>query len=211
MIEVYQSTIYSWDKYYRTNFVNSLNGFKSANLLGSISPTGKSNLSIVSSLVHLGSDPALLGFVCRPTTVPRHTYENLKETGWFTANHVAEDIIRQAHQTSANYPADVSEFAACGLTEVYVQDIPAPFVQEALLRIGLKYEEEYTLKANNTILVVASVQYVCLPGHALESDGLINLEKTKTVAISGLDSYHSTSRLDRFSYAKPDKELRSIG
>ena len=68
----------------RGRLVNSLSGFKSVNLIGTQGgPEDKPNLSVVSSVVHLGSDPALLGMVMRPP-VPRdrgsHTYWNIRET-----------------------------------------------------------------------------------------------------------------------------------
>ena len=68
-------------KIYRLNLINSITGYKSANLIGTQSLNGKTNLAIFSSVIHLGSNPALIGFVLRPTTVPRHTYSNLKATG----------------------------------------------------------------------------------------------------------------------------------
>ncbi len=68
----------------RLNLVNSCTGYKSANLIASISNDGKTNVAIFSSVTHLGSDPALIGFILRPTTVPRNTYKNIKEYGYFS-------------------------------------------------------------------------------------------------------------------------------
>ena len=69
------------DKLYRINLINSCSGFKSANLIASKNKNGISNVAIFSSVIHLGSDPALLAFITRPTTVSRNTYENILETG----------------------------------------------------------------------------------------------------------------------------------
>ena len=92
-------------------FINSLSGYKSANLVGTKSKTGQENLSIVSSVVHLGANPPLMGFVVRPHSKdsPRHTFENLESTSFFTLNHVNDKIIKESHQTSARYPREVSE------------------------------------------------------------------------------------------------------
>ncbi len=38
----------------------------------------------------------------------------------------------------------------------------------------------------------------------------IDIEALKTVSISGLDSYHLTTRLSRLSYAKPDVSAEKI-
>ena len=80
-------------KFYRINLINSCTGYKSANLLGSISKEGVENVSVFSSITHLGSNPAMLGYILRPTTVPRDTFKNIKETGFFTVNHIFKDII----------------------------------------------------------------------------------------------------------------------
>ena len=80
----------NFSKVYRLNLINSVTGYKSANLIGSQSLDGKENLAIFSSVIHLGSNPALIGFILRPTTVPRHTYSNIKSTGIFTLNAVTK-------------------------------------------------------------------------------------------------------------------------
>jgi flavin reductase (DIM6/NTAB) family NADH-FMN oxidoreductase RutF len=105
--------IFNLDKIYRINLINSCSGFKSANLLGSISANGIPNVAIFSSVTHLGSSPPTLGFILRPTTVPRDTYKNIKEFGVFTINHIWEDVIEDAHHTSAKYPEEISEFDIC--------------------------------------------------------------------------------------------------
>ncbi|MBX2969214.1 MAG: hypothetical protein KF803_07565 [Cyclobacteriaceae bacterium] len=57
------SEISSWSRFYRGNFINSLSGFKPVSLIGTISETGQTNLAIFSNIVHLGADPALVGYV----------------------------------------------------------------------------------------------------------------------------------------------------
>ncbi|HBF47730.1 MAG TPA: flavin oxidoreductase, partial [Shewanella frigidimarina] len=47
-------------------------------------------------------------------SVPRHTFENIMQTGLYTINHVNQSIYEQAHQTSARYDKDESEFEATG-------------------------------------------------------------------------------------------------
>ena len=48
------------EKRYRAQLINSLSGIKSANLVGTINKDRQTNLSIVSSVFHLGADPALM-------------------------------------------------------------------------------------------------------------------------------------------------------
>lgn len=200
---------YTWDdilnleKIFRINLINSAPGFKSANLIGTQSPTGTPNLAAFSSVIHLGSNPPLLGFILRPPVVPRHTYENIQATGAYTINHIHDAIYQQAHQTSAKYEADVSEFDACHLTPEYTDALTAPYVQESLLKIGMRYVEEHTVQANQTILIVGKIVELIVPKAYVGEDGFIDLERAKTVAISGADAYCQTHRLDRLPYARP--------
>lgn len=198
------------DKRFRANFINSVTGFKSANLIGTIDERGVSNLAIFSSVTHLGSNPPLLGFITRPTTVSRHTYTNIKEQTIFTVNHIHSGIIDKAHQTAARYEKEVSEFDATGLTPEYLSNHKAPFVKEAFIKIACEYRNEYPIEENGTVLVVGAIKHIYLPEASYTADGWIDLSKTQGVTINGLDSYSSPQLLDRFSYAKPSLPLESI-
>ncbi|MGK7396495.1 MAG: flavin reductase family protein [Candidatus Cyclobacteriaceae bacterium M3_2C_046] len=191
----------------RLNLINVITGYKSANLIGTIDQDQNLNLAIFSSVVHLGSNPPLIGFITRPTIVPRHTYLNIKKTGYYTINHLHQEYLEQAHQTSAKYPPEVSEFEVCGFTPEFIKDFPAPFVKESKIKIGMKICEEQHIKANDTILVIGQVQYIMLPDQVIQNDGFVDLEAMGTVALSGLDTYLIPRKLARMSYAKPEKEL----
>ncbi|MEP1596260.1 MAG: flavin reductase, partial [Halieaceae bacterium] len=95
------AAIASMEQRFRAAFINSVSGFKPANLVGTADKDRNSNLAIVSSVVHLGSHPPLLALFIRPSPVERHTLENLLANGCYTLNHVAEDFIEAAHQTAA--------------------------------------------------------------------------------------------------------------
>ena len=193
--------IAGFEKVYRLNLVNGLPGFKSANLVGTASADGATNLAVFSSALHLGSDPALLGIITRPTTVPRHTYANLKSSGCYTLNHVPEALAAQAHYTSANFPDSVSEFDECGFTAVYRDGFPAPYVAESALSIGLRLLEEHHI-SNGTVLLVGTVEHVYLRDEALRPDGTLDLVALGTATISGLDGYHAVQPAVRFGYAR---------
>ncbi|MCL1092838.1 flavin reductase family protein [Shewanella kaireitica] len=194
----------------RARLINSLSGFKSANLIGTKDYSGCSNLAIVSSVFHLGADPALIGMIIRPESVPRGTLSNIKQTSSYTINHVSTLIYRQAHQTSARYDADVSEFKEVGLTEEYLDGIFAPFVEQSQLKFSLLLRQVTPLAINGTVLVIGEVEHIIVDQHCIKDDGYLDIESLESVAISGLDSYHQTQRLDRLSYAKPDRELDSL-
>lgn len=195
---------------YRAQLVNSLAGFKSANLIGSADAKGQTNLAIISSVVHLGSEPALMGFISRPASVERHTLTNILRSSEFTINQVNRNIWQAAHQTSARYHQSISEFHEVGLTPEFSGDFTAPFVKESYLKMGLKLKEVVDIKANNTQLIVGEITEINCNALAIKPDGYIDVEALESVALSGLDSYHGTSRLARLSYAKPEQPLSKL-
>ena len=198
--------IQSLDKIFKINLINSCSGFKSANLLGSISNEGIPNVAVFSSVTHLGSSPPTLGFILRPTTVPRNTYKNIKESGVFTINHIYEDIIEDAHHTSAKYPDEVSEFTKTGLEEEFLGNFPAPFVKGAKIRLGCKFLNQYEIKENDTLLLVSAIEHVFIADEEIQQeDGWLKLENANTVTINGLDGYATTSLIERYAYARPKK------
>jgi flavin reductase (DIM6/NTAB) family NADH-FMN oxidoreductase RutF len=204
------SDIQDMDSRKRAAFMNSLTGFKSASLIGTVDKNKQTNLAVFSSVTHLGSNPALVGFINRPDTTERHTLENIFELGYFTINHIHRDIFPKAHQTAARYPKEISEFEAVGLTPEFLPQFQAPFVLESRIKYGLEYVESHPLKINGTILVIGKVVQAILPETCLRADGSIDVETAETVAISGLDGYHATNRLARLSYAKPDQSLHEL-
>ncbi|MEZ8101185.1 flavin reductase family protein [Vibrio bivalvicida] len=195
---------------YRARLVNSLTGFKSANMVGTMDDLGKANLAIVSSVVHIGSNPPLIGFISRPNSVARHTLENILTTEVFTINSVDADIAALAHQTSARYDKQASEFEAVGLTPFFEHGFRAPYVFESSLKIGLKLKEHHVIKANSTEMVIGEVEQLRVPSRFIQPDGYLDVESMDLVAISGLDSYHVTQRLYRLDYAKPDRNLNPL-
>ncbi|MCV6590404.1 MAG: flavin reductase family protein [Marinobacterium sp.] len=204
------TTLQQMDSRQRVNTINSLSGFKSASLIGTVSGRGGHNLAIISSVVHLGADPALVGFIMRPHVTRRDTLENILETGVYTINHIHTGMIAQAHQTAARYDAQVSEFDETGLTPEITAHCAAPYVKESRIRYALRFVEKMDIKSNGTHLIIGEVTEIQAPDGCLDSTGKLDLEAAGTVAISGLDQYHSTATLDRFSYAKPGKALVSL-
>lgn len=188
---------------FRRNLINSVTGFKSVTLIGSVDPQGVTNLAIFSQVVHLGADPPLIGVIFRPHTVIRHTLENILATGCFTINHFTEQNFREAHHTSARW--EQSEFEACGFQPEYINGFLAPFVKEAPIQIGLKFEEKHDFHINGTHMVIGSIQHLHIPDEAIGTDGFIDLESMSIVTCSGLDSYHTTKKQARLAYAKPDR------
>jgi flavin reductase (DIM6/NTAB) family NADH-FMN oxidoreductase RutF len=204
-----RAAILQMDQRKRAQLINALSGIKSANLIGTKDNDGKENLCIVSSVFHLGSNPALLGFIQRPTSVERHTFRNIESTGLYTINAIGEHFCDKAHQTSARYEKEVSEFEATGLTPVYKGDFFAPYVGESELQIGMQLEQIIPIEINGTKLMIGSIQEVHTEIN-IQDDGYLELAENKIVGITGLDTYIKSEKINRYSYAKPNEELKTL-
>lgn len=206
----FDEEIKSWSRFYRGNFVNSLSGFKSVSLIGTVDSDRRSNLAVFSNLVHLGADPALIGFINRPREAAPHTLANIEATSLYTINHITDSMVVQAHQTSAKYEEGVSEFNATGLNEEWIEGVPVPFVKESHVKYLLQLEDVFPIKQNGTFLVIGSLRLAVVPHEIISGDGFLHLEQAGSITSLGIDGYYNTSALGRFSYAKTDRPLTRI-
>lgn len=195
--------IMSLDQRYRATFINSLGGFKSVCLIGTKNNNNQTNLAVFSSIVHIGANPPLIGFVVRPDITERHTLENILENKFYTINHINEKIYKQAHQTSARYERAISEFNTTCLTEEYRNNFFAPFVKESHIQLGMEFKEKHDFTINGTSFIIGEIKEVYFPTECLQVDGFLDLELANTITCSGLDSYHTTKKTERLPYAKP--------
>lgn len=202
-----KQTIEQMDSRYRAHFINALTGYKSANLIGTVSESGIENLAIFSSVFHLGAHPPLIGMISRPDSVTRDTLANIKQTGSYTINHVGSSFIKAAHQTSARYDEDISEFDMVGLTPDYRNGHIAPHVNESPCSLSMMLREYNPLEINGTVMIIGEIIDVYVEEHAIRHDGSIDVRSLKSVSVTGLDEYHSLSGPIRLSYAKADKTL----
>lgn len=201
-----QTDIKNLERVKRLNLINSITGIKPANLIGTISSKQETNLAIFSSVMHLGSDPALLGFILRPAQdVPRHTFENIMENGLYTINHVQTSFIEKAHYTSTKFKKEESEFEKCQLTEEYIADFKAPFVKESSIKLGMKFVESIPIKLNNTLLIIGEILHLMIPDTAIDAKGYIDLGLLNNVGISGLNSYYKLEKITDFPFARPSE------
>ena len=196
----------------RALLINSLPGYKSAMLVGTCDAKGQTNLTIVSSHFHLGSSPPLLAMILRPSTgsSERHTLYNLLETRCWTLNGFSLDHAAQAHQTSAPYPKDQSEFDACGFETEWLAEFNAPFIKGSPLQIGCLLREHHPLEINGTHMIIGEVQHLHYPETAQRSDGGLSLDAMGLVAVAGLDTYTQPEGGMRFAAADAASSPRQL-
>ena len=199
-----EEDILQMPKVKRLNIINSITGIKPANLISTIDERNRHNLAIFSSVVHLGSNPALIGFILRPQEkIRRHTYENILENGYYTINHLPNHKTLEGHYTSAKFDKETSEYDVCHFTPEFQHDFPVPYVKESFLKMGLKHVESIPIKYNGTVMIVGKILQVYVAKSSLNEEGYINLEEAKSVGISGLNTYYDLKKIASYPYARP--------
>lgn len=203
------------DRIKRLNLINSVTGIKPANLIGTTSEEGELNLAIFSSVVHLGSNPALMGFVLRPDRDSRSdTYRNIYETSEYTINSIHCGFTEQAHWTSVKFDSDISEFARVGLSPEFLCDCKAPFVKESRLKFSLRFRQRIPIPLNHTALIIGEVENIIIDTEdGIDERGYINLESVGSAGISGLNSYYRLEKMAHYPYARINElpEFYSVG
>ncbi len=195
--------IEQYEQLYRTAFINSLAGFRQAVLLGTKSVDGYANLAIFNSLIHLGANPALFGLISRPDSVQRDTLKNILETKEYTLNYIRYTEYGKAHQTSARYDKNISEFEAVGFEELYYPFCKAPFVKDAIVKVAMQLEEIIPIPINGTLMIVGSITKVDIDETMVGADGFVALSEADILISQGLDAYFVSKPVGRLPYAKP--------
>ena len=208
MIEFDSTQIESIPKRERAHLINNLCGLRSANLIGT-SDGSKDNLAVFNSVIHLGSNPPLIGIVFRPLTVERHTYNNIKEIKYFSINQITETMTANAHHTSAKFEDHQSEFEFCNIESLHRDGCIIPFVKASNIQMLCAYSREHLLE-NNCILLTATIERFWVDGDSIKKSHWFNHEKASSVAIGGLDAYYKVSLIDRYQYAQPNTAPKSI-
>ncbi|AHC15664.1 flavin reductase family protein [Salinispira pacifica] len=194
------------DRIFRLNLINSVTGIKPANLVGTRSLDGRENLAIISSVVHIGSNPPLIGFFVRPSQqTRRHSYINLRETGVYSINHLPSTMSRQGHWTSAKFGREESEFAYCGFTPEYIEGFPAPLVQESRIKIALEFRQAIPVSLNDTTLVIGEVIHLLADDELIGSQGALDLEQSGSAGISGVSGYYVLNKTAEYPYARREE------
>lgn len=201
-MKVHLTEIMNWDNSFRLKFINSISGYKAVHLIGTKGKDNSTNLAIFNSIVHIGSSPPLIGFIMRPLTVERNTYNNIMHSGYYTINHVHNSFLEQAHFTSVKFDSSVSEFDECNLTAQYSNSFSAPFVAESSIKLGMKLESDIEIETNGTRLIIGRVQEVFIDEDFIEPDGQIDLELAKDICVTGLNQYSVVSKTSKIPYAR---------
>ena len=89
------------------------------------------------------------------------------------------------------------------LESQYHQNCIAPFVKGSPVQMEMKFIEEYHIKSNNVLHIIAEITNLYVNDDIIEKDGFIDLSRAKVAAINGLDAYAVSKSNTRFEYQRP--------
>jgi flavin reductase (DIM6/NTAB) family NADH-FMN oxidoreductase RutF len=142
--------------------------------------------------------------------IRRHTHENIMSTGVYTINFVTTNFIQNAHYTSAKFDVSTNEFEKSKLTPSYIDGYDAPFVKESPIKMGLRFVEEIPIVSNGTTLMVGQVEHIIMPDETMNDNGHLDLGALDVAGISGLNTYYSLTKKDRFPYVRKNYTLEDL-
>ena len=111
--------------------------------VSTISTDGILNLAPFSFFNAVASNPPTIVFSSSRHTDDKRkdTLSNIEQTGEFVVNVVVDDIAEAMNRTSAEFPADVSEFELAGLTPAASDLVKAPRVAESPVNMECKLQQ----------------------------------------------------------------------
>jgi flavin reductase (DIM6/NTAB) family NADH-FMN oxidoreductase RutF len=111
--------------------------------VSTISTDGILNLAPFSFFNAVASNPPTIVFSSARHTGDKRkdTLSNIEQTGEFVVNVVVDDIAEAMNRTSAEFPADVSEFELAGLTPAASDLVKAPRVAESPVNMECKLQQ----------------------------------------------------------------------
>ena len=131
----------------------------------------------------------------------KDTITNIRETGVFCVNIVANALSQAMNTSSGGYDKDIDEFAKAGLTKAACETIDCARVKEAPASLECRLAQILTLKGASNFMVIGEVTGVHLRDEHIV-DGIFDVTSYRPLARLGYRDYAVVQ--DVFSLARPD-------
>lgn len=115
---------------------------------------GLVNLAPFSFFNALGADPVYIAFSIglHPEKRPKDTAVNILERGEFVVNLVTEALLDAMNISAIDFPPEISELEAAGLTPAPSVHIRVPRLAEAPVSLECKLHQTLTLGTNTIVI-----------------------------------------------------------
>lgn len=155
--------------------------------VGSTSADGIDNLAPHSFFTVASTAPPVIQFT---SIGAKDTLRNVRETGEFTVNLAPESLFEQINATGTDYPADVSEFDAVGLTREPSRRVRAPRVAESPVAIECVLHD--TVEFDASTVVFGRVVGLAIDDDVLADDGLPAIDRLAPLSRLGRNEWGTT-------------------
>jgi flavin reductase (DIM6/NTAB) family NADH-FMN oxidoreductase RutF len=165
---------------------------------------GLLNLAPFSFFTAISANPPVICFspMIRGTSSCKDTLNNIEATREFVVNIVSEEIAEKMNITSAEFPPEVDEFAASGLTPVPSETVKPPRVKES--RVSMECKLVQVIHVSKKPLGGSIVLGEVLRFHVddtIVDNFKIDPDKLNAIGRMGGPTYTRTS--DRFDMIRP--------
>ena len=171
--------------------------------ISTIGLDGVANLAPYSQFTNLGYDPPYVLFSSSGHC--KDSARNASETGEFVVNLATYDLRDLVNETSAEIPANESEFEVAKIEMIPSRLVRAPRVARSPIHLECKYYSTITLPCitpgTSVHAVIGRVVGVHISDDAITSDGKIDILKIKPLARLGYYDYTAVETV--FSLSPP--------
>ncbi|MGB7298617.1 MAG: flavin reductase family protein [Burkholderiaceae bacterium] len=163
--------------------------------LSTISTDGIANLAPFSQWQNLTFDPPLVMFAANgyPDGRRKDTVINAERTGWFVWNMATWDLREAVNNSAQDFPPDVDEFDAAGVTKATCIDAPGPRVAESPCHFECRYLSTQRFAGHTHVgsvdVVFGEVVRIHVADDAVTAEGKIDILKIRPIARMGYYDY----------------------
>ena len=157
--------------------------------VSSLSANGVLNLAPHSFFTVACVRPPMVQF----TSVGRKdSLNNVEATGEFVVNFAAEPLFEQVNATATNFPPEISEFAAVGLTTEPAATVAVPRVAES--PVAIECGLHTTLELGDSTVVIGRVRHIAIDEAVLDGDHP-EITKLRPLARLGKDEWSTLGQI----------------
>lgn len=159
--------------------------------VSTISPTGVANVAPHSYCMIVSANPPIIAF---SSTGAKDTLRNVQASGEFVFNQVTEALVEAMNLTSADFPADTSEFDWAGLTPMASASVRPPRVGESPVALECRLLSVQEYGNDPSYLIIGQVVHLAMDP-AFITDGILDPARTRPVARLMRNSYSRTREI----------------
>lgn len=163
--------------------------------ISTLSADGIANLAPYSQFTNLTFDPPYVMLSINQGRLQnrKDTTENIEQTGEFVYNMVTYDLREAMNITAAEFPPDVDEFEAAGISKAPSVLVRPPRVSESPIQFECKYVQTIRLpgegRCGTVDIIIGKVVGVHIKDEFILPAGKIDIERIRPLARLGYSDY----------------------